>query len=244
MGGFYENPPMRFPSPLFPGRLVRRYKRFLADIELDAGETITAHCANPGSMLAVAVEGARVWVSKSESKTRKLPFSWELIDLGGALVAVNTSNPNRIAEEAIRGGVIPELTGYAEIRREVKYGENSRIDLLLEGGRRAAPCYVEVKNVHLSRARGLAEFPDSVTARGTKHLGALAARRAGGDRAVLLLVVQRPDCREFRPAADIDPSWAAALNDAVSAGVETLCYDCEVTHSEVRLRRALPILLD
>lgn len=195
-------------------------------------------------MLGVAVDGARVWVSKSASKTRKLPYSWELIDLDGALVAINTSNPNRIAEEAICGGVIPELTGYKTIRREVKYGEKSRIDVLLEGGRRGAPCYVEIKNVHLSRAGGLAEFPDSVTARGAKHLGELAARRAAGDRAVLLLVVQRGDCREFRPAADIDPAWAAALRAAARAGVETLCYDCEVTHSEVRLRRALPVLLD
>lgn len=235
---------MRFPAPLQSGRLVRRYKRFLADIALDSGEEITAHCANPGSMLGVAVEGARVWVSKSDNKARKLPWSWELVEVDGALIAVNTSNPNKIAAEAIEAGIIPELTGYASQRREVKYGEKSRVDLLLEGGRRDRPCFVEVKNVHLSRQPGLAEFPDSVTARGLRHLADLAAEVARGNRAVLLFIVQRPDCREFRPAGDLDPAYAAGIARAVASGVETLCYDCDVTTSEARLRRPLPVLLD
>lgn len=235
---------MRLPSPLLTGTLVKRYKRFLADIELDDGKTITAHCANPGSMLGVAVEGSRVWVSEHHGKGRKLPYSWELVEIEKTLIPVNTSNPNKIAWEAIEASVIPELTGYGEMRREVKYGEASRIDLLLEGGRRKKPCYVEIKNVHLSRQKGIAEFPDSVTKRGAKHLEELAGMVRGGARAVMLFIVQRGDCRLFRAAADLDPGYAEALEIACKAGVETLCYDCEVTLSEVVLRKPLEMQLE
>ncbi len=235
---------MRFASPLLRGKLIKRYKRFLADIVLDDGREITAHCANPGSMLGVAEEGARVWVSEHDSKKRKLPFSWELVEIDKTLIAVNTSNPNKIAFEAIDRGAIPELSGYASIRREVKYGEKSRIDLLLEGGRRASPCFVEIKNVHLSRRKGLAEFPDSVTARGAKHLMELEAKARQGDRAVMLFIVQRGDCQSFSPAADLDPAYAEALQTAVAAGVETMCYDCDITTEEVVLRKPLAIELD
>lgn len=234
---------MHFPSPLQRGRLTKRYKRFLADIVLDSGEEITAHCANPGSMMGVAIEGATVWVSKSPSKTRKLPYSWELIDLETTLLAINTNNPNKIASDAIALRAIPELTGYENLRREVKYGEASRIDILLEGGRREAPCYVEVKNVHLMRTKALAEFPDSVTTRGTKHLKELTAVMEQGARAVMLFVVQRCDCTRFSPAADLDPIYAESLIAANNAGVELLCYDCDITTEEVRLRRPLPIVL-
>ncbi|GJL92960.1 DNA/RNA nuclease SfsA [Hyphococcus sp.] len=239
---------MRLPSPLVKGRLIERYKRFLADIILDGGREITAHCANPGSMLGVAETGARVWAHEHGDPKRKLAFSWELVEVGGVLIPVNTSNPNKIAFEAVSAGVIPELTGYANIAREVKYGENSRIDLLLSGDKagkgRKKPCYVEVKNVHLSRAPGLAEFPDSVTARGAKHLAELSKIAADGARAVMLFIVQRSDCARFAPAADLDPAYAKALKSAISAGVETLCYDCEVTFSEVVLRKALEIDLE
>lgn len=235
---------MRFSSPLLKGRLVKRYKRFLADIALDDGREITAHCANPGSMMGVAQEGARVWVSEHHGTKRKLPYSWEIVEIGKTLIPVNTSNPNKIAAEAIAAGVIPELAGYADMRREVKYGEASRIDLLLEGGRRRKTCYVEIKNVHLSRKAGLAEFPDSVTKRGAKHLVELGSVAAQGARAVMLFVVQRSDCKAFRPAADLDPAYAKTLKEAVNAGVETLCYDCEVTTSEVVLRKALEIQLE
>ena len=235
---------MRLPAPLYPGFLVKRYKRFLADIVLDSGETVTAHCANPGSMLGVAPEGARVWASKSADPKRKLAYSWELAEIGGALIAINTSNPNRIAAEAIEAGAIPELSGYASLRREVRYGGASRIDLLLEDGADGRACYVEVKNVHLSRDPGLAEFPDSVTARGSKHLEALAAMVKQGARAVMLFVVQRSDCKAFRPAADLDPTYAAGLIRAMAAGVETLCYDCDVTTEAVTLRRPLPLILN
>jgi sugar fermentation stimulation protein A len=235
---------MKLPQPLRRGTLVNRYKRFLADIVLDDGREITAHCANPGSMLGVAIEGARVWAWEHGDKKRKLAFSWELVEIGKTLVPVNTTNPNRIVAEALEAGVIPELTGYADIRREVKYGEGSRIDLLLEGGRRKKPCYVEIKNVHLSRVPGLAEFPDSVTARGAKHLKELETVAQNGARAVMMFVVQRSDCRRFSPAADLDPAYAEALKSAISAGVELICYDCEVTTSEVVLRKALEMDLD
>ena len=230
---------MQFPQPLHEGTLLKRYKRFLADIKLKDGRVITAHCANPGSMLAIAVEGAPVWVSEHRNTKRKLLYSWELIDLNGTLVPINTSNPNKIVAEALDQGEITELSGYRGIRREVKYGEASRIDFLLTGGRRRKPCYLEVKNVHLMRTPGLAEFPDSVTARGRKHLHELSEMAQNGARAVMLFIVQRSDCTRFRPAADIDPAYNDALMAARSSGVETLCYDCDVTRSTVSIRGPL-----
>ena len=185
---------MRFSAPLVSGRLVRRYKRFLADVVLDdTGEEITAHCANPGSMLGLTKPGSRVYLSKSDNPKRKLAYSWELIEADGALVGINTAHPNRLVEEALMDGRIDPLTGFATLRREVKYGKNSRIDILLDqdGDR---PVYVEVKNVHLMRKAGLAEFPDSVTARGAKHLAEMADMVAQGARAAMVYLVQRPDC--------------------------------------------------
>ena len=189
---------MRFPSPLTEGRLVRRYKRFLADIELPGGETVTAHVANPGAMTGLAEPGMRVFLSRSDSKTRKLAWSWELVEADGTLVGINTAHPNGIVADAIASGDIPELAGYDLLRREVKYGVNSRIDILLIGAGRP-DAYVEVKNVHLSRQKGLAEFPDSVTARGTKHLGELASMVAAGHRAAMLYLVHRGDCTRLQP---------------------------------------------
>ncbi len=238
---------MRLPCPLIPGTLIKRYKRFLADITLETGEKITAHCANPGSMMNVAPEGGRVWVSRSASKTRKLPFSWELVEITEfdrpALVGINTNNPNKIAFEAVEKGVIPELTGYGTLRREIRYGENSRIDILLEDASKP-DCYVEIKNVSLRRrADGLAEFPDSVTARGLKHLRELARVVEDDKRAVMLFVIQRSDCTALAPAHDLDPAYAKGLTKAVEAGVEVLVWDCEVTTTEIVLRRALPLQL-
>ncbi len=235
---------MRLPAPLVKGRLKKRYKRFLADVILEDGREGTAHCANPGSMLGVAVEDAPVWVHEHGDPKRKLAFSWELVEVDRALIPVNTTNPNKIVPEAIERGVIPELSGYGDIAREVKYGQSSRIDLLLTGGRRKKPCYVEIKNVHLRRLPGLAEFPDSVTKRGAKHLEELSGVAAQGDRAVMLFVVQRGDCARFAPAADLDPAYADALKRAASAGVELLCYDCEITTFEIVLRKALEIELE
>src|SRR6476659_3312152 len=208
---------MRFPVPLFPATLVRRYKRFLADVVLPSGETVTVHCANPGSMIGLDVAGARVWLSKSANPNRKLAHSWELIevDLGGGaeLVGINTGHPNALAAEAIAAGAIPELSGYASLRREVKYGKNSRVDFVLEAPTRP-PCYVEIKNVHLMREAALAEFPDAVTKRGAKHLAELSDMVAGGSRAVMLYLIQIGSAERFTLARDIDAAYGRAFDTA------------------------------
>ncbi len=231
---------MRWAAPLIPGRLLRRYKRFLADIVLDGGEETTVHCPNPGRMLGLNETGLRVWLSRAPGRKRRLPLTLELVEADGGLVGINTLHPNRLVEEAVRAGDIPELAHYDLIRREVAYGEGCRIDLLLRGDGRP-DCYVEVKNVHLRRTGG-AEFPDAVTARGARHLRELAKRVAAGQRAVLVYVVQRTDCPDFAVAADIDPTYAAAFRAALAAGVEALCHDCRISLDELRLAGPLPIL--
>ncbi|MSP66893.1 MAG: DNA/RNA nuclease SfsA [Alphaproteobacteria bacterium] len=232
---------MDLPAPLVTGRLLRRYKRFLCDVALDEGRAeVTAHCPNPGRMLGLDTPGARVWLSVHGGGKRKLAHALELVEAEGTLVGINTQHPNRIAAEAILAGRIPALAGYAALRREVAYGTGSRIDLLLTDPGRP-PCYVEVKNVHLRRG-ARAEFPDSVTARGTKHLGELARVVAAGGRAVMHYVVQRADCDAFALAADIDPAYAAAFDRATAGGVEALCYSCNVTPPCIAIDRALPIL--
>jgi sugar fermentation stimulation protein A len=218
---------MRFPRPLVRGVLLRRYKRFLADIRLLDGTEITAHCPNPGAMLGLAEPGLEVWLLPSADARRRLAWSWELVKSGDHLVGINTARPNGLAAEALASDRIPELGGYPAIRREVAYGERSRVDLLLSAPGRPI-CYVEVKNVHLRRGTA-AEFPDCVTARGARHLGELAAATRAGHRAVMLYVVQRGDCRSFRIAADLDPLYDEAVRQARAAGVETLCYTCRVT---------------
>lgn len=230
---------MRFPDPLLPGTLVRRYKRFLSDVTLASGTEVTAHCANPGSMLGLAEPGAAVWLSPARNPGRKLRFTWELVRIGEGLVGVNTAHPNRIVEQAVNTQAIPELTGYAAARREVKYGSNSRIDLLLRSDGRA-DCYVEIKSVTLRR-HGPAEFPDAVTARGTKHLGALSEMVQGGARAVMFYLVQRGDCRAFTIAADIDPKYAEAFAAARAQGVEVICYACRLTTEAIEIAGKLPV---
>jgi len=237
---------MQFSEPLVRAQLIRRYKRFLADVIFADGSIATAHCANPGSMLGLAEPGAEVWLSRSTSPGRKLAWSWELLRLGPHLVGINTAHPNRLATEAIASALIPELAGYELVRREVKYGRNSRIDLLLSAPGRP-DCYVEVKNVHLKRDRdlpGLAEFPDSVTARGTKHLAELADMVAAGHRAVMLYLAQRGDCDRFAIAADIDPAYAAALAQALAKGVEVLCYCCRISQEAIEVDQPLALWLE
>ncbi len=237
---------MKFASPLKRGRLIKRYKRFLADIELDGGEMITASCPNTGSMMGLCDPGSAVWVSESDSPTRKYRHTWELIenDLGAgvSLVGINTGHPNKIVSEAIEEKRIAKLKGYASLKREQKYGKASRIDILLEDDAKGR-AYVEVKNVHLMRDHGLAEFPDSVTARGVKHLEELGDMVEQGHRGVMMFLIQRPDATRFRPASDIDPAYAAALERALDRGVEALAYRCDITPEEVRLAKSVPIKL-
>lgn len=231
---------MRFPTPLVPARLIRRYKRFLADVILDDGREVTAHCANPGSMMGLAEEGMKIWLEPNDDPKKKLKFGWRLVDHeNGHFTGVDTSVPNRALKAALMAGEVPGLEA-PEVRPEVKYGEKSRIDFLLSG---AGPdCFVEVKSVTLCRQPGLAEFPDSVTARGLKHLGELTKIVEGGQRAVMLYLVQRTDCDRVSIAADIDPAYAAGLTQAVAAGVEILCFDCTITPEAVEVGKALPFV--
>ena len=232
---------MRFSPPLTEGRLIRRYKRFLAEIELATGEVVTAHVANPGAMLGLAEPGMRVFVSKSASLTRKLAWSLELVDAKGTLVGINTSHPNRLVADAITEQTIAEFTGYDQLRREVAYGKNSRIDILLSHPGKP-DAYVEIKNVHFSREKGRAEFPDSPTARGTKHLGELASMVAAGKRAAMLYLVQRSDTMSLALARDVDPIYGAAFDAAATAGVEMFAYQCSVTPEEIAITTRLPVL--
>jgi sugar fermentation stimulation protein A len=236
---------MRFTEPLIPATLIKRYKRFLADVVLPSGDEITAHVANPGAMIGLAAPGSRVWLSKSNNTKRKLPYSWELVEVdlgaGPELIGINTSHPNLLVAEAIAADAIPELAGYTATRREVKYGKNSRIDFLLETPGRP-PCYLEVKNVHLMRSPNLAEFPDSVTARGAKHLDELATVAASGARAVMLFLIQIGSAARFALARDIDPMYGAAFDRARAAGVEAVAYRCVIEQAAIALAGPVPIL--
>ena len=236
---------MQFSAELIPATLVKRYKRFLADVVLPSGETATVPCANPGSMLGLSAPGARVWLSRSANPNRKLVHSWELIEVdfgGGAeLVGINTSHPNALAAEAIAAGRIAELAGYASVRREVKYGKASRVDFLLEAHDRP-PCYVEIKNVHMMRKPGLAEFPDAVTKRGAKHLGELADMVAGGARAVMLYLVQIGSAERLALARDIDPGYGRAFDAARDAGVEAIVYRCRITCGGIEVAEPIPLI--
>ncbi|QDH72646.1 DNA/RNA nuclease SfsA [Brevundimonas sp. M20] len=235
---------MRFKSPLERGTLIRRYKRFLADVTLADGTETTIHVPNPGAMLGLTEPGLPVWMSRSPDPKRKLPLTLEMVELPGAgLVGVNTMNPNRIGEAAIAADAIPELTGYPILRREVRYDQNSRIDILLQGdadGLTRPSAWVEIKNVHFSRTPGLAEFPDCKTERAVKHLKALERVVDAGDRAIMLFIVQRMDCAAFSTADDIDKAYGPALREAASHGVEVLCYSCHLTPEAIQLDRALP----
>lgn len=234
---------MKFPVPLIRGRLVKRYKRFLADVVLDSGETVTTTCPNTGSMLGLLAPGAVVWLSQSDSLTRKYKHTWELVeaDIGGKreLVGINTNHPNRLVSDAVSAGLIPELVGYAGLRREVKYGKNSRIDILLEDPVKGA-CYVEIKNVHMMRNHGRAEFPDSVTERGAKHLAEMSDMVAAGHRAVMLYLVQMSCPSTFEIARDIDPAYGMAFDLARKAGVEAIAYRCRISPEEIVVADAVP----
>jgi sugar fermentation stimulation protein A len=231
---------MEFPTPLVPARLIRRHKRFLADVILDDGREAVAHCPNPGSMFGLADPGARIRVMPA-GPGKRLAWSWKLVELpGGHWAGIDTAVPNRVVGEALRARAVPALAAYGSVRPEVRYGRASRVDFLL-----SAPglpdAYVEVKNVHLRREADWAEFPDCVTARGARHLAELSAVAAAGARAVLIYLVQRTDCARFRLAADLDPGYAAAAAAARAAGVEMLCHSTRIDPTGVHLSRPLPM---
>ncbi len=235
---------MRFSQALESGRLIKRYKRFLADVKLDSGAMITGACPNTGSMLGCNVPGSRVWLSSSDSPTRKYRHTWELVEARrGVIVGINTGYPNRLTVEAIEAKVIKELSGYREIKTELRYGhENSRIDILLDGHAKKPPCYVEVKNVTAAVEDGIALFPDAVSERGSKHLRELMAMVKEGFRAVLVFCVQRADVHEVRPADDIDPVYGKTLRQALANGVEVIAYRARISPQEIALEQKIPVV--
>jgi len=218
---------MKYETPLIRGTLQRRYKRFLSDIRLEDGREVVAHCANPGAMTGLAEPGCRVWVEANDDPKRKLKFSWKLCELDTGFANIDTSSANTILREALEARQIPELKPYPDVRAEVKYGENSRVDFLLSAAGRA-DLYLEVKSVTLRRTGNLGEFPDSKTTRGAGH------------RAALFYLVNRTDCEAVSVAADIDPAYAHAFKEAQNAGIDVLCYDTDISPSGITLRNALP----
>ncbi|GHF61258.1 DNA/RNA nuclease SfsA [Seohaeicola zhoushanensis] len=233
---------MRFETPLVPARLIRRYKRFLADCTLEDGRQITAHCANPGSMMGLAEPGMKVWLEPNDDPKKKLKFGLRLVDHeNGHFTGIDTSVPNRALRAALEQGRVPGLDGYETVRAEVAYGAGSRVDFLLTSPSRPQ-AWVEVKSVTLCRQPGLAEFPDSVTARGTKHLGELAEMAKQGDRAVMLYLIQRTDCDRFTLAADIDAAYARAFAEARAAGVEAIALTTAITPEGIELAAPVPVI--
>ena len=230
---------MKLPA-LYRGVLIKRYKRFLADVQLEDGRTVTAHCPNSGSMKGCALPGSPIWLSLSDNKKRKLAYTWELVEADGCLAGINTALPNLLVREAIENGTVSQLAGYETIRPEVPYGQNSRVDLLLEG--HAGQCFVEVKNVTLAEG-DRALFPDAVTLRGQKHLRELMRVVSEGGRGVIFFTVLRGDARSMSPADLIDPEYGRLLRESCRHGVEALAYQALVTPAEIRLIEQLPIIL-
>ncbi|MGD8812299.1 MAG: DNA/RNA nuclease SfsA [Thioalkalispiraceae bacterium] len=233
---------MNFESPLLPGTLIKRYKRFLADIRLADGQLITAHSPNTGAMTGCAEPGSPVWVRDTQNPKRKYPYAWEVTtSTEGSLVGINTGLVNRLVSEAIESGLVGELQGYQQLRSEVKYGqENSRIDLLLQDGQQA-DCYVEIKNVTAIDEAGVAIFPDAVSQRATRHLRELMHVVAQGQRGVIFFCIQRDDIEQFSPADNIDPEYGQMLRKAMNSGVEVLAYKASVNPEQIRLYEAVTV---
>ena len=231
---------MLFDRPLVPAVLVQRYKRFLFDAVLEDGRTITGSCPNTGSMRGLTTPGSRIWLSEHDSPTRKYRHMFEMVEVGGTVVGINTGLPNRLAEEAIKTGQVGDLHLYSTLQREQKYGRNSRIDMLLTDQTRGR-AYVEVKNVHFSRTSGLAEFPDSPTARGAKHLEELGDMVEAGHRGIMIYLIQRNDCATFRICDDLDPVYAKAYRRAVQRGVEAFAVKCRVSPQQIAPDGLIPI---
>ncbi|MFC5585826.1 DNA/RNA nuclease SfsA [Nitratireductor kimnyeongensis] len=232
---------MEFSTPLIEARLIRRYKRFLADVLLLDGTEITVSVPNTGSMLGLTSEGARVYLSRADDPKRKYRHRLEIVEADGTLVGINTGLPNKLAEEAIHAGLVSDLARYGRLKREQRYGERSRIDMLLEDPERPH-AYVEVKNVHFMREAGLAEFPDTVTERGTRHLHELVAMRKAGHRAIMIYLIQRGDCTRFRLCDDLDPAYAKAFALADKAGVEAYAIKCQISPEAIKPDRLIDIV--
>jgi sugar fermentation stimulation protein A len=234
---------MKFEQPLIEAILIKRYKRFLADVELDNGNIVTVHTANTGAMTGCCTPGSRIWLSRSDNPKRKYALSWELVEVKPGIIAgINTALPNKLVYEAIEQHVISELNGYEKIRREVAYGEeNSRIDLLLED-ENGRLCYVEIKNVTLVENK-TAFFPDAVSKRGSKHLRELIEMHRQGHRSVIFYCVQRKDAEQVSPADSIDPEYGQTLRLALQSGVEALAYRANVSPEEVYLQTRLAVLV-
>lgn len=234
---------MKLPPQLVSGTLERRYKRFLADVVLDDGERVTVHCPNTGAMLGCDEPGSRVWLSVSDNPKRKYAHTWELVEaMGRTIVGINSARANRIVGEALETGLIRELAGYEVVRSEVRYGEKSRVDFLLQDDHKA-DCFVEVKSVTLADGQGTGMFPDARSERGIRHLQELTVMRSSGARAINLFCVQRADVEQVVPADDIDPVYGQALREAAAAGVELLAWVCVLSPEEIRLERAVPVVL-
>ena len=231
---------MKFEESLIKGRLIKRYKRFLADIKLSNGKIVTAHCPNPGSMLSLVSKGCEVWISKKNNVKSKLLYSWELVKIKKNFVGINTLLTNKIAIEAIKNKRIEELSKHKFIRKEVSINKSTRIDILME--LRDKPCYIEVKNVTLNRKKLVAEFPDSITKRGTKHLQELSALAEIGVSAIMLYIAQRSDCKYFKIANDIDSEYAKNLIQAQKKGVKILCYNCSISQYEISVNKKIDFI--
>jgi sugar fermentation stimulation protein A len=241
---------MKFDSPLVEGRLLRRYKRFLADIRLPDGQELTAHCANTGAMTGCAPTDARVWLSRSDNAKRKYPHSWQLVEVAsGVLACINTALTNKLVAEALAEGNIAELAEYDVCQSEVRYGdERSRIDFLLSHSEQhqqhaSPPAYVEVKHVTLSLQPGVGSFPDAVTKRGQKHLRELMQQVQQGYRAVLLFIIMRTDVTLVKPEDAIDRDYGQLLRQAVAQGVEVIAYATDISPQEIRLSHSIPVVL-
>lgn len=228
---------MIFEQKLIHGRLVKRYKRFLADVLLDDGTIVVAHCTNSGSMKSCLEEGAEVYLTPVDEPKRKTRFTWEMIKINGDWVGINTGNPNKLAFDAVRNGLIPGLGNYTTVRREVKFGD-SRFDIYAEN--EFGKCFIEVKNVTLKVGKN-ALFPDAITTRGRKHLKTLVEVKQVGMRAVMLYIIQRTDVEIFGPAAEIDPEYAKALNEAIAKGVEVIPLQVKVTPEKIEIVKQLPM---
>ncbi len=231
---------MTFEKPLIPGKLIKRYKRFLADIELSSGHIVTAHCTNSGSMKSCIEEGAPVYISPVDNPNRKTKFTWEMIYINNGWVGINTNNPNLLAYEAIKSGKINNLTGYTSVKREVTFGD-SRFDIYAENNKEK--CFIEVKNVTYKEGK-YALFPDAVTSRGKKHLETLIKVKEYGMRAVMLYIIQREDVEIFGPARNIDPEYAKALVKAENKGVEIIAVVAKVTPQRIDLSKEIPVKLN